>query len=407
MRAIPRRGRGTQSPGSRGSAGSSSGVRVLDIINLSSSADTLLRNRVLAMRARGMDNRIMCMPGPYVKTLNEQGIPTRAVGLPRTIQPFRMIAAVAEMASYMRRERVEILHTHCVVPGILGRIAGFLAGVPTIVHTIHGFDLAGSPGPLLTRLYMLTEKVLGRITRMSLSQNRADLATVRDLKIVPSERLRFIGNGIDLRRFRPEARTRRDPQAPVTMLCTARFEPVKNHPMLFDAIRRLKDRGRHVRLLLVGTGYLRAEYERRCAEMGIADMVEFLGYRDDMPELLAQADMAVLTSIDEGIPRAMLEAMAMRVPVVATDVVGTKETVVDGETGFLVPLNDVEAFVDRLVQLIDDVALRERMGERGRAWVESEFDEDKIIDALAGLYGELLVERNRLPETRATPVTES
>lgn len=384
----------------------SSGVRILDIINLSSSADTLLRNRVLAMRARGVDNRVMCMPGPYVKTLNEQGVPTRAVGLPRTIKPFQMIASVFEMAAYMRRERVEIVHTHCVVPGILGRIAAVLAGVPTIVHTIHGFDLAGSPGPLLTRLYMLAEKLCGRVTRMTLSQNRADLETVRELKIVPPERLRFIGNGIDLRRFRPTARTV-DPQAPITILCTARFEPVKNHPMLFAAIRKVKERGKRIRVWLVGAGHLRDEYERRCNELEIADIVEFLGYRDDMPELLARTDIAVLTSIDEGIPRAMLEAMAMRVPTVATDVVGTKETVVDDETGFLVPLNDVGALTDRLIQLIDDPALRERMGVRGRARVESEFDEDKIVDALAGIYRELAATTNRVAEARVTSIAES
>jgi glycosyltransferase involved in cell wall biosynthesis len=384
----------------------SSGVRVLDIINLSSSANTLLKNRVLAMRARGIDNRIICMPGPYVKSLNEQGAPTVAVGLPRDIKPFQMAASVFEMAAYMRRERVEIVHTHCAMPGLLGRFAAILAGVPTIVHTMHGFDLAGSPGPLLTRLYNLTEKFCGRFTRMMLSQNRADMETIRELKLVPPERLRFIGNGIDLRQFRPRARTAGQ-EAATTILCTARFEPVKNHPMLFDAIRKVKQRGKRVRLWLVGAGHLREDYERRCAELEIADVVEFLGYRDDMPELLARTDIAVLTSIDEGIPRAMLEAMAMRVPTVATDVVGTKETVVDGETGFLVPLNDVDALADRLIRLIDNPALRERMGERGRSRVEAEFDEDKIVDALTGVYRELLAEPSRVPEPRVTSIAES
>jgi len=371
------------------STGAPSGVRILDIINLSSSADSLLRNRVLAMRVRGLDNRIMCMPGPYVKALDEQGIPTRAVELPRTINPLRMIAAIFEMAGYMRRERVDVVHTHCSMPGILGRIAGFLAGVPAIVHTIHGFHFHDRTSPLLTRLYTLAEKLCGRFTHMLLSQNRTDLEIARRLALVRHERLRLIGNGIDLRRFHPMARTP-DPRAPVTILCTARFEPVKNHPMLFAAIRKVRERGRRVRLWLVGVGDLRDEYERRCAEMEIADTVEFLGYRDDIPELLARADIAVLTSVKEGIPRAMLEAMAMRVPVAATRVVGTEETVVDGETGFLVPLDDVEALADRLVQLIDDPALRERMGAQGRARVESEFDEDKIVDALAGIYRQLL-----------------
>ena len=384
----------------------STGVRVLDVINLSSSANTLLKNRVLAMRARGFDNRVLCMPGPYVKTLNEQGVPTRAVGLPRDIKPFQMAAAVFEMAAYMRRERVEIVHTHCAMPGLLGRMAAILAGVPTIVHTIHGWDLAGNPGPLVTRLNNWVEIFCGRFTRLMLSQNRADLETVRELKVVPHERLRFIGNGIDLRQFRPKARGT-EPRSEVTILCTARFEPVKNHPMLFAAIRKLKESGKRVRLRLIGTGHLGDEYQRQCGELGISDVVEFLGYREDVPELLSQTDIAVLTSIDEGIPRAMLEAMAMRVPCVATNVVGTKETVVDGETGYLVPLNDVDALTDRLIRLIDDPGLRERMGERGRLRVESDFDEDKIIDALAGVYGELLAEAKRVPDVGVTSIAES
>lgn len=364
-------------------------LRVLDIINLSASADAMLRNRALGMRARGVDNRIMCMPGPYVQPLRERGIPTQAVDLPRAVHPFQMTVALFQMMAYMRRERIDLVHTHCSMPGILGRLAARLAGVPVIVHTIHGLHTTEGAGAVLVRLYDWSERFVGSFTHLLLSQNRADLEVARRSGFTAPERMHLIGNGIDLTRFQPEPRIP-EPDGVFTIHCTARLEPVKNHPMLFEALRRLRAAGRKVRLRLVGDGELRAEYERRCAEMGIAEAVDFLGYRDDMTRLLAQSDIAVLTSTKEGIPRAMMEAMAMKIPVVATRVIGTEETVVDGETGFLVPLDDVEALTDRLSRLLDDPDLRRAMGERGRARVEAEFDENAIVDRLADAYRRLL-----------------
>ena len=371
-------------------------MRILDIINLSASANTLLKNRVLAMRARGMDNRIMCMPGPYVQALNDQGIPTVAVDMPRAINPFWMTVALFQMIGYMRREKIDVVHTHCSMPGILGRLAARLAGVPVIIHTIHGYHLHDRASRLLVSLYSGAEKFVGGFTHLMLSQNRTDMEVVRRGRFVAPERLHLIGNGIDLRRFRPLPRNP-DPEGPITLLCTARLEPVKNHPMLFDAVRKVMESGRKVRLWLVGDGELKEDYARRCAAMGLAGAVEFLGYRNDIERLLAQTDIAVLASVKEGIPRAMLEAMAMKVPVVATRVVGTEETVADGETGFLVPLDDVEAMADRLGRLIDDPELRRRMGESGRRWVEAHFDEDVIVETLAGTYRQLLSSPGAIP----------
>ena len=364
-------------------------LRVLDIINLSASADTMLKNRVLSMRARGVDNRIMCMPGPYVQSLRDRGIPTEPVNLPRDVRPVRMAIALFQMIGYMRRERIDLVHTHCSMPGILGRLAARLAGVPVIVHTIHGLHTTDGTSTFMVRLYNWAERFVGGFTHLLLSQNRVDLEVARRAGFVAPERLRLIGNGIDLRRFQPEPRVP-DPDGLFTIHCTARLEPVKNHPMLFEALRRLRAEGRKVRLRLVGDGDLRAEYERRCAGMGIGDAVEFLGYRDDITRLLSQSDVAALTSTKEGIPRAMMEAMAMKVPVVATRVVGTEETVADGETGYLVPLGDVDALTKRFAQLMDDAALRREMGERGRRRVESEFDENAIVDRLADAYRQLL-----------------
>jgi len=379
----------TESSSVQPAAVSREAVRMVDIINLSSSANTLLKNRVLSMRARGIDNRVMCIDGPYVRVLREKGIPVATAGMPRGLNPLRMLLATFEMAAYLRRERIDVVHTHCSMPGILGRVAARLAGVPIIIHTIHGLHVHDRWNPIMRNLYTLAEKVCGTFTDMLLSQNRTDLDLARRHAFVPPERLRFIGNGIDVDRFHPLPRVKTTEGA-LTVICTARLEPVKNHPQLFEAVQQLVQRGVDTRLWLVGDGELKAEYQALCTTLGIVDRVEFLGYRDDVPALLAQADVSVLTSVKEGIPRALLEAMAMELPVVGTRVVGTEETVRDGETGYLIEYGDVAALTERLARLAADPALRERLGKRGREVVLAEFDEEQIVESLATVYRQLL-----------------
>lgn len=369
-------------------------IKVVDIINLDSSANTLLRERVRAMRAAGIDNRIICAPGPYVAKLEAVGIPVQVVDMPRGLDPLRLARALAAITGYLRRHRVDVVHTHCSVPGAVGRVAAWLAGVPVIVHTVHGFHFHERSGWLARMPYVAVERACGRITDTLLTQNRTDLEQAERFGIGPKARRRRIGNGIDVGRFQPVQRPPRPGAEPV-LTCVARLEPVKNHGMLFDALARLQERGERFRVRLVGDGPLRAEYEARCRALGIADRVEFLGYRDDVPALLADTDIAVLTSIKEGIPRAALEAMAMAVPVVATRVVGTREAVQDGETGLTVELGDDAALADALARLLHDPALRRALGARGREVAARDFDERPIVDALRTLY------RSRLHARRA------
>jgi glycosyltransferase involved in cell wall biosynthesis len=137
---------------------------------------------------------------------------------------------------------------------------------------------------------------------------------------------------------------------------------------------------------LVGDGNLRAEYEHECARLGIDGLVDFLGYRNDIQDILARTDIAVLTSVKEGLPRAALEAMAMGIPVVATRVPGTREVVRHNETGLVVELGDAAGLADALARLIADPALRVRMGRQGRRVAGEEFDERRIVDVLRSLY---------------------
>jgi len=139
-------------------------MRVVDIINLSSSADTLLRERVLKMRAAGIDNRIVCMDGPRVPALRALGIPVHIVNLPRGVNPWRLATALFETTDYLRRSRADIVHTHCAIPGLVGRLAAWLAGVPVIIHTAHGFHFHEGMSWLARWPSLTAERLSGLVT---------------------------------------------------------------------------------------------------------------------------------------------------------------------------------------------------------------------------------------------------
>lgn len=372
--------------------GAKEAPRIVDIINLSSSADTLLRERVLALRARGIDNHIICMPGPYVQPLREAGIPVGVAHFPRGYNLLKLLWSLFETAAYLRRVKADLVHTHCSVPGVIGRLAAKLAGVPVIMHTVHGFHFHDGGRGASHALAIAVERFVGRFTTIMLSQNRADIEQAVRYRIVPRERLLYIGNGIDVERF-PVAPTRLDERRTAVITCVARFEPVKNHGMLFEAARVLKEHGTAFELWLVGGGSGRSAWEARCAEWGLTSHVRFLGYRDDIPALLAASDIGALTSLKEGIPRAALESMVVGLPVVATRVNGTREVVRDGETGFLVDVGDVAGLANALERLVLNPELRHRMGERGRRVVMAEYDEADIVNNLERIYREVLSHR--------------
>ena len=380
-------------------------MRVVDIINASTSADTLLRERVLAMRAQGIDNHIVCADGPRIEALRALGIPVHTVDVPRNLHPWKLAVALAQIAAYLRHTQADVVHTHCAIPGLIGRLAGRLAGVPVIIHTAHGFHFHEAT-PWAARIpYLAVEGLCGRVTDTLLTQSRSDLEQAERFGLGPAGRRHHIGNGIDLTRFRPPASGPRAGAVP-TIICVARFEPVKNHGMLLEAAAILKRGGTPFRLLLVGDGPLRDRYLEQCRRTGIEREVEFLGYRTDIPELLAETDIAVLTSLKEGLPRAAIEAMAMGLPVVATRVPGTREVVRYGETGLGVEVGDAEGLASALATEIGDPALRARHGAQGRAVALQEFDERRIVEELRELYNSRLSAHRRAAPAHPVPGTQ-
>jgi glycosyltransferase involved in cell wall biosynthesis len=317
--------------------------------------------------------------------------------LQREISPVRDAESVRQLVRLIRELRPHILHTHTAKAGALGRTAALLAGSarpPVVVHTFHGHVLRGYFGPARTRAFLELERRLARTTDALVAVSpevRDDLVA---LGVAPAERFTVIRLGIDLgARLAGDGATRSElglADDAFVVGWFGRMTEIKRVDDLLRALARLLAREPRALLLLVGDGPLRAGLERLARELGVANAVRFLGYRNDVGALYGICDAIALTSANEGTPVVAIEALAARVPVVSTDVGGVSDVVRDGTSGFLTPPGDLDAFAARLATLASDEDLRRRFGEQGRRDVVPRYSVDRLVADVDTLYRALL-----------------
>lgn len=326
-------------------------------------------------------------------------VPERVPGLGRAVRPLDDLRALAHLTRRLRELRPDVVHTHTAKAGALGRLAARRAGVPLVVHTFHGHVLDGYFGAFASRAVVLAERWLARRTDAIVAVSDE---VARDLvgrfRVAPREKVRVIPPGIDLAPFasigdaaRAAARAELalDPAAPV-LLWTGRLVEIKRPELALDVARRVAAALPGAALLVAGGGPLRA-----AVEAGTPPCVRFLGVRDDAPRLLAAADLALLTSANEGTPVALIEAAAAGVPAVATRVGGVPSVVLDGATGVLAPSGDAAALADAAVTLLRQPARRRALGEAARAHAAERFSTRRLLADLRALYDELAAQRAR------------
>ena len=332
--------------------------------------------------------------GPLTERVRALGHRVEVVPeLGRAIHPAQDRRAVAALGQVIDDVGPDLLHAHSSKAGLVARMAGRRRRVP-VVFTAHGWVFAPQV-PTATRAPVwLAEAVAGRLGHriICLSEHDRDLAR-RQLRL-PASALTVIPHGIDL-----DAPLADPGRQPATILMAARLQAQKDHDTLLTAIERL-DRT-DIRLRLAGDGPRRSELEDRVERLGLSDRVEFLGDRADVPGLLAEAQLFALVSHYEGLPISILEAMRAGLPVVASNVGGVADQVVDGATGRLVEQGDVAGLTRVLADLLDDPDVRARMGRAGRARVETHFPRSLMVDRLRRLYDEVVDGR---PSTTTGPI---
>jgi len=335
--------------------------------------------------------------GSLIEACRRRGVAVRVFPhLVRELSPVQDALVVLDLTRAMRAASFEVVHTHSSKAGIVGRAAARAAGVPHIVHTVHGWGFHDRTPAVRRRLYGLLERWAARFTERLITVSERDIRKGLSEGIGTREQYRTIRSAIELDPFRdpPEpAQTRRDlgiPGGSPLVITVGRISEQKDPATLLAVARRVHARRSDIHYLWVGDGPMRQRLEEEIARLGLADLFHVLGLRDDVPKLLAAADVFLLTSRWEGLPRVLPQAMAAGLPVVATAVDGSPEAVSEGETGYLCPPGDVEALAARLLHLIENPTLARAMGRAGRERVTPEFDVRDMVSRIAALYDEIL-----------------
>jgi len=331
--------------------------------------------------------------------------------LVREVRPLRDGAALAGLVRLLRGEmraaaggapgsrRCLVVHTHSSKAGILGRAAARIARVPVVIHSIHGYGFHPRQRPAVRRFYVALERMAARWTTHFIAVAQADLDEGLALKLFPRGRATLIRSGIDVAAYSGagidrEAAVRAlgfDPARPLVGM-VACLKPQKNPVDFVRAAALVATKVPGAQFLLAGDGVLRPVVEEEARRSGLGGRFRLLGWRRDVPQVIPCLDVLVLTSLWEGLPRVIPQAMAAGRPVVAYRVDGAPEAVTEGVTGHLVDPGDHAAAATRVVSLLADPALARRMGAAGRERV-AEFDADLMVRQQEALYERLCRER--------------
>jgi len=366
-------------------------MKIIEITNVDFSLRHFLLPLMRAIRARGHEVMGACAEGPLLAEVRDEGFRIVAVPFERRLSPLAHLRAFRSLVAMMRAEKPDLVHAHMPISAFLARLAAKIAGVPRVAYTCHGF-LFNQTGPWPRKVIgYLMEFVAAPFTDLFFTVSAEEAADARRLWI--TSRAIPLGNGRDPALFRPDpARRARVRQAlgaapdRVAIVAVSRLVLQKGYRELAAAMRTLPE----AELWVVGERLASDRGEDMVAHLsaaGLGDRLRLLGYRRDVPDVLAAADIFTLPSYFEGLPMSVIEAMLSGLPVVATNVQGPREQVVEGVTGFLVPPKTVAPLAEALGRLARDAALRARMGLAGRARAVELYDEGKVLARTLELLG--------------------
>jgi glycosyltransferase involved in cell wall biosynthesis len=336
-------------------------------------------------------------------------------GMGRSINPTSDYVAYQKLKKLIKDYKPDIVHTHAAKPGAIGRLAASAAKVPVIVHTFHGHVFHSYFNSLKSNFFINTERFLARKSDaiIAISDQQHKELTL-DFRIAPKEKFRVIPLGLDLDKFQNNQEEKRklfrtafgvaDDEIAIGII--GRLVPVKNHTLFLNALKHvLSNTSKKIKAFIIGDGETRQDLESFAQQSGIAFSTEkdvahphplvFTSWRSDVDTITAGLDIIALTSFNEGTPVSLIEAQAANKPIVSTRVGGISDIVKEGETGLLADVQDSATFAKHLLQLVEDDALRMRLGANSSAHVMQRFSYQRLMRDMSALYNELLEKKKR------------
>jgi glycosyltransferase involved in cell wall biosynthesis len=341
--------------------------------------------------------------GPLEDEIKKRGILFRRIK--HLIQPvnlYKDIMALYELTRLMKEQKYNIIHTHNSKAGFIGRLAGKLAGVPIVVHTIHGFSFHDFEKPPRQALFTLLERLAASWADILITVSEPLKEWGLRLGIGKIEQYITIYDGIELDKYdididrEEKKKTLGVPAGHKVIGVVSKLWEGKGHECVLRAAAQIIKTIPEVTFLFVGEGYLRNDLEGMSQDMGLGRNVIYTGFREDIPEITATFDIALLVSFFEGLGRVLLEAMALAKPVVATRVGGIVDVVDDGVTGILVKPDNSEELAAAIVRLLIDCDLCKKMGQAGKEKINSKFSAETMVNRIEQVYKELLAEKKQV-----------
>ena len=357
-------------------------VRIVNIIEHLDigGEEKLLFNLAPALQAEGFKIYVITfMPGSMDKALMDRGVPLI------TIKTGSKIRRLIELIKILKKIRPDIIHTRLFSAGFWGRAAGYAAGVPILLHTHAGFTFRSKK---LKRIPM--EFLLSLITDATICVSEGVKKHIKKYLKINQTKLFMIPNGISVKSL--FALSLKSIKKPACLIIAGRLEHVKGQDIIIRALALIPNNLCKV-LLIAGEGSRGRQLERLAARLGVGERVKFLGARNDIPSLLAQADIYIAPSRSEGLPVAVLEAMASGLPVIASNITGHREVL--SKTGEFFPAEDYKALAQKIIMIINNLEKSLQKAVENRARVAEYYTFDKMVKAYSDLYSRFRVRKNQ------------
>lgn len=372
-------------------------IKILDIASTDIGAYRLLRTRVKAINTlTNFTNIIVCPKGVWADKLKSENIPIIEYELHRNLKLIYLFKEINLLYRIIKYEKPNIIHSHNSKSGALARIVALIYNLFNyknkikVIHQVHGYHFTYFKS-IKKYIYIYIEWILSLFTDVLLFQNKYEYNISIKYLMNIKAKLIYIGNGIDLK-LSKKFFSKIDEKKNI-LSCVARIEPVKNHIMILKAINYLinEKNFKDIKVFFIGEGNSDL-LNNFIANNNLSNNIIFLGEKphDKVLKLINESKILLLTSIKEGKPRCIMEAMALGIPCIATNVIGTNETIINNKTGFLVELDDYKELAEKITLLLENKTLYDKFSSESILYAKLNYDENTIINELIDIYKKLI-----------------